>query len=89
MIQAKSSGLLLSRPPAVCSRTETTKADTIAETSLHALMRHQYQRSSSTAPVPAPVTIRIFHAPPMESILKVTAAETSVRNKVATFDAVT
>ena len=38
------------------------------ETSLHALMRHQYQRKISTAPVPAPVTISSFHAPAMESM---------------------
>ena len=39
----------------------------IALTSLHALIRHQYQRSSSTPPVPAPVTISSFHAPAIES----------------------
>ncbi len=40
----------------------------MAETSLHALMRHQYQRRISTEPVPAPVTIRSFHAPAIESM---------------------
>jgi hypothetical protein len=47
---------------------ETTNADTMAETSLHALMRHQYQRSSRTPPVPAPVKIKSFQAPAIESM---------------------
>ena len=68
MIHAKSTGLSVSNFQASCSDTETTKAEIMAETSLHALMRHQYQRSISTLPVPAPVTIRSFHAPAMESI---------------------
>jgi hypothetical protein len=34
----------------------------IAEISLHALMRHQYQRRMSTSPVPAPSARRNFHA---------------------------
>ena len=86
---AKSSGRSLSSPPTVCSRTDTTNAAIIAETSLHALMRHQYQRSSSTAPVPAPVMISSFQAPPIDSMRKATAAENTVSRAVATRDAST
>ena len=47
-------------------------------------MRHQYQRSSRTAPVPAPVMISSFQAPPIDSIWKATAAESTVKRPVAT-----
>ena len=40
----------------------------IAEISLHALMRHQYQRRINTVPVPAPVTNKSFQAPAIESM---------------------
>jgi len=89
MICAKSIGLSLSKPRASCRKSETTNADTIADTSLHALMRHQYQRRSSTPPVPAPVTISSFHAPAMDSSLSVTSAEMIVNTTVATLDAST
>ena len=89
MMWAKSIGWSLSSPKASCRKSETTNAVTIAETSLQALMRHQYQRSSSTPPVPAPVTMSSFHAPAMDSSLSVTSADTIVRNTVATFDAST
>ncbi len=68
MMYAKSTGLSLSRCKAVCSVTEVTNAAAMEETSLQALIRHQYQRSMRTRPVPAPVTISSFHAPAMESI---------------------
>src|SRR5213080_396895 len=74
-MRAKSSGRSLSSPPTVCNRTETTNAVIIADTSLQALIRHQYQRNSSTAPVPAPVMINSFQAPPIDSMRKATAAE--------------
>ena len=67
MSHAKSSGLSLSKPKPTCSETDTTNAAIMAETSLQALMRHQYQRSSSTPPVPAPVTSSSFQAPAIES----------------------
>ena len=86
---AKSRGRSLWSPPTVCSRTDTTNAVIIAETSLHALIRHQYQRSSSTAPVPAPVMINTRHAPPIDSMRKATAAETTVNKAVASRDAMT
>ena len=38
----------------------------MADTSDQALMRHQNQRSRSTVPVPAPVTMSSFQAPPMD-----------------------
>jgi len=40
----------------------------MADTSLQALIRHQYQRSSKTPPVPAPVTSSNFQAPAIESM---------------------
>ena len=58
----------------------------IAEISLHALIRHQYQRSSSTSPVPAPVTSSIFHAPAMEVRKNVTTMETMVSRTVVHFE---
>ncbi len=39
----------------------------MAASSLQALMRHQNQRRMSTLPVPAPMAIRNFQAPAMES----------------------
>jgi hypothetical protein len=68
MIHASSTGRALSKPNAVCIASETTNAEIIAETSLHALMRHQYQRSNNTLPVPAPVSISNFHAPAIDSM---------------------
>ncbi len=52
-------------------------------------MRHQYQRNSSTAPVPAPVMISSFHAPPIDSMRNATAAEATVSRTVTTRDAMT
>ena len=83
-ILAKSTGRSLSSPQTVCNNTDTTNAVIIADTSLQALMRHQYQRSSRTAPVPAPVMISSFQAPPIDSIWKATAAESTVKRPVAT-----
>src|SRR5260370_32219140 len=86
MIQAKSTGLSVPSPDMVCSATETTNPEIIADTSLHALMRHQYQRSSSTPPVPAPVTISSFHAPEMEPMKNVTIPEIIVNTTLAPCD---
>ena len=52
---------------ALQDHTDTTKAASMADTSLHALMRHQYQRRRSTPPVPAPVTSNSFQAAAIES----------------------
>ena len=48
----------LAKPSAVCKNAKyraTTNEITIAEISLHVLMRHQNQRSRNTSPVPAPI----------------------------------
>src|SRR5258708_40032076 len=76
-------GWSVSYPNTTWSAIDTTAAQIIAATSLQALMRHQYQRSSSTPPVPAPVTISTFHAPPIESMWRVISAETRGSNTVA------
>src|ERR1041385_971573 len=87
MTSANCFGWSVLYPNTTCSATETTAAEIMAATSLQALIRHQYQRSSKTPPVPAPVTMSTFHAPPMESIWVVTSAEMRVRSTVATCDA--
>ena len=87
MTSANCFGWSVSYPNTTCSAMDTTAAQIIAETSLQALIRHQYQRNSSTPPVPAPVTINIFHAPPIESIWRVISADTRVRSTVATCEA--
>ena len=89
MIQAKSTGLSLSRPATVCSSTDTTNAATIAATSLQALMRHQYHRNSSTLPVPAPVTRSSFQAPAIDPMYSVATAEITVSSTVAAREAST
>lgn len=55
--QANSSGLSLLYPKMWLSERETIEAASMAEISLQALMRHQYQRNSNTPPVPAPIEI--------------------------------
>ena len=46
--------------------TEMIDAKIMAEISLMAVIRHQYQRSMRTGPVPAPMTSSHFQAPAME-----------------------
>ena len=87
IVHAKSTGMSVSRPPAVCSSTDTIKAAAIAATSLQALIRHQYQRNSSTLPVPAPVTSSSFQAPAIDPMKSVATAEITVRRTVAACDA--
>ena len=60
MIQANSTGLSESSFQMAWSATLTTNDE--------ALTRHQYHRSSSTPPVPAPVTMSNFQAPAIESM---------------------
>src|ERR1035437_6749319 len=50
MMYAKSRGRSLSPFRTSCRKSDTAAAAAIAETSDHALMRHQNQRSSSTVP---------------------------------------
>ena len=61
----------------------TAKLATIAEISLHALMRHQYQRRMSTSPVPAPSARSSSHAFSTLESWEVTAMEPRKRSTVA------
>ena len=56
---------------------------TIALNSLHALMRHQYQRRISTSPVPAPIASRNFHAFSTDESCEVTMIESRKSTIVA------
>src|SRR6185369_3273121 len=89
MIYAKSLGLSLSQCKPFCRKIETIAAVIIAETSDHALMRHQNQRNRSTVPVPAPVTSSSFHAPPIDSMKNVIITEAIISNTVTTCEATT
>src|SRR5215510_4927864 len=89
MIYAKSTGWSPFHFRTVCRKIETTAAEIIADTSDHALMRHQNQRNKSTVPVPAPVTSNSFHAPPIDCILKVTISDAIINNTVTTCEAMT
>src|ERR1043165_4544294 len=82
-------GLLLSHFRPSCRKIETAAAAIIAETSDHALMRHQNQRSNSTVPVPAPVTSKIFQASWIEVIKKVTTTDAIISNTVTTWETIT
>src|SRR6478672_10916838 len=68
---------------AVMAVMDTTKEAIIALISLHALMRHQYQRRISTRPVPEPSARRNFHAPSTVWRFIVTNTEPRKRNTVA------
>ena len=68
MSQANCTGSSESIFQITCIAIDVTNAAAIATTSLQAFTRHQYHRSSSTPPVPAPVTISSFHAPAIESM---------------------
>src|SRR5215213_4387605 len=89
MRYAKSLGKSLFHFSTVCRKIETTAAVIIADTSDHALIRHQNQRSNSTVPVPAPVTINSFHAPLIESMKNVTITDAIISNTVTTCEAMT
>src|SRR2546423_5879473 len=62
---------------------DTMKEAVIALISLHALMRHQYQRRIRTRPVPDPRASRNFQAPSMVLSCIVTNAAARNRNTVA------
>src|SRR5215212_5187163 len=89
MRYAKSLGKSLFHLRTVCKKIETTAAVIIADTSDHALTRHQNQRNNSTVPVPAPVTRSNFHAPPIDSMKNVMITEAIMSNTVTTCDATT
>src|SRR3954471_23426915 len=57
------------------ARRLTAKLAIMAEISLHALMRHQYQRRISTSPVPAPRASKSSHAFSMLESCDVTASD--------------
>src|SRR5258705_3056843 len=65
---------------------EMTNDAIIALISLHALMRHQYQRRMSTSPVPDPSARRDFHAASTVSRCIVTKIEARNRETVAQRD---
>src|SRR5208337_4889018 len=64
------------------SATVTSSEQAIAEISLQALMRHQYQRRMYTAPVPAPICSTTCHPEAMEPSSTDTHAETITRSTV-------
>src|SRR5438445_13717021 len=68
---------------------DTMKEAVMALISLHALMRHQYQRRISTRPVPDPRANRNFHAPSIVLSCIVTRADARNRNTVAMRDTAT
>ncbi len=61
----------------------------MAAISLHALIRHQYQRKISTVPKPAPASIINYHTPDIELITEVTATATNIIRTVANLPAKT
>src|ERR1041385_1386766 len=63
---------------------EARNDTTIALISLHALIRHQYQRRMSTRPVPAPIASKNFHAFSTEESCDVTMIESRNSTTVAT-----
>src|SRR5437867_4562735 len=75
-----------SEPPATVN---VTNDATIAAISLHALMRHQYQRRMYTSPVPAPSPIRNFHACSTVLSCDVTTIERRKSTTVAARDTAT
>src|SRR6266436_3628170 len=73
----------------LCSASVVTRAAIIAEISLHALTRHQYQRSKYTPPVPAPNSSTIFHPALTEPSCNATSAAAITRKTVARREAFT
>src|SRR5437660_12625725 len=58
-------------------------AASMAEISLHAFTRHQYQRSRYTPPVPAPSSSTIFQPAETDVSSHATAAAANTKNAVA------
>src|SRR6266702_1210246 len=65
-----------------CSASVVARAAVIAEISLQAVTRHQYQRSKYTPPVPAPNSSTIFHPSETDFSSQATPAAASTRNAV-------
>ena len=72
-----------------CSASVVARAAVIAEISLQAFTRHQYQRSKYTPPVPAPNSSTIFHPAPTEPSCNATSAAAITRKTVASRDTLT
>src|SRR6266403_2515851 len=72
-----------------CSASVVTSAAVIAEISLQAFTRHQYQRSRYTPPVPAPNSSTIFHPALTEPSRNATNAAAITRKTVARREAFT
>src|ERR1019366_4841076 len=86
---AKTSELL---PVNGCQRfrmTVTSNEQAMAEISLQALIRHQYQRRMYTAPVPAPICSTTCHPDAMEPSCTDTHADTITSNTVHNREATT
>ena len=64
--------------------TVMSREQAMAEISLQALMRHQYQRRMYTAPVPAPICSTTCHPDAMEPSRTDTHADTITSNTVHT-----
>src|SRR5947209_4946049 len=71
------------------SQIVTSNAVVIAEISLQALIRHQYQRSRYTPPVPAPTSRTYSHPERIEAKLAATSAEQMTSRTVASRDTTT
>src|SRR5258708_6877348 len=72
-----------------CNASVVTSAAVMAEISLHAFTRHQYQRSKYTPPVPAPNSRTIFQPEETDVSCHATAAAANTKNAVANREALT
>src|SRR5579862_1684394 len=61
-----------------CKASVSARAVIIAEISLHALMRHQYQRSMYTLPVPAPTCSTTCHPERIDARSEISAMITAL-----------
>src|SRR5713226_10336530 len=73
----------------LCSASVVTSAAIMAEISLQAFTRHQYQRSKYTPPVPAPSSSTIFQPAETDVSCHATAAAANTRSAVANREALT
>src|SRR3954463_4030756 len=67
-----------------CKNSEMTAEAHIALISDHAFTRHQNQRNMNTSPAPAPIEIKNFHAPWIDSICVDARTAPTVTRIVAT-----
>src|SRR3954471_21496995 len=83
-VLAKTTGFDPEKGSITRSEIVMTNAVAIAEISLHALIRHQYQRRRYTPPVPAPTSSTACHPERMSDSSQETPAEAITRMTVAT-----